>query len=77
MEANARTVVSQLRFSKRNVLHFLWGAVAAQRLVVAIRVVKIVKQFPVNDVQQHGSFPDSQEPAEGPHMIKINGFQIQ
>jgi hypothetical protein len=27
MEANARTVVSPLRFSERNTLHFLRGAV--------------------------------------------------
>jgi hypothetical protein len=36
MEASARTVVSSLRFSKRNMLHFLCGAVAAQRLAVAM-----------------------------------------
>jgi hypothetical protein len=36
MEASARTVVSPQRFSKRNMLHFLYGAVAAQRLAVAM-----------------------------------------
>jgi len=36
MEASARTFVSPQRFSKRNILHFLGGAVAAQRLAVAI-----------------------------------------
>jgi hypothetical protein len=36
MKASARTVVSPLRFSKRNMLHFLCGAVAAQRLSVAM-----------------------------------------
>jgi hypothetical protein len=36
MGASARTVVSQLRFSKRNMLNFLCGAVAAQRLAVAM-----------------------------------------
>jgi acetylglutamate kinase len=35
-EASALTVVSPLRFSKRNMLHFLRGAVAAQRLAVAM-----------------------------------------
>jgi len=35
MEASARTVSTQ-RFSKRNRLHFLCGAVAAQRLAVAM-----------------------------------------
>jgi hypothetical protein len=36
MEASALTVVSPLRFSKRNMLHFLCSAVAAQRLAVAV-----------------------------------------
>jgi hypothetical protein len=41
MEASARTVVSLLRYSKRNMLRFLCGAVrcgalSAQRLVVAM-----------------------------------------
>jgi len=36
MEASARTVVSLQRSSKRNVLPFLGGAVAAQRLAVAM-----------------------------------------
>jgi hypothetical protein len=36
MEASARTVVSPQRFSKRNKPHFLGGAVAAQRLAVAM-----------------------------------------
>jgi len=36
MEASARTVVSPQRFSKRNMLHFLCGAVAAQQLAVAM-----------------------------------------
>jgi len=36
MEASARTVVSPQRFSKRKMLHFLYGAVAAQRLAVAM-----------------------------------------
>jgi hypothetical protein len=36
MQASARTVVLPQRFSKRNMLHFLCGAVAAQRLVVAM-----------------------------------------
>jgi hypothetical protein len=36
MEASARTVVPPQRFSKRNMLHFLCGAVAAQRLAVAM-----------------------------------------
>jgi len=36
MEANARTVVPPQRFSKRNMLHFLCGAVAAERLAVAV-----------------------------------------
>jgi hypothetical protein len=36
MEASPWTVVSPQRFSKRNVLHFLCGAVAAQQLVVAM-----------------------------------------
>jgi hypothetical protein len=36
MEASARTVVSPQRFSKRNMLHFLSGAVAAQRLAMAM-----------------------------------------
>jgi hypothetical protein len=36
MEASARTVVSTLRCSKRNMLHFLCGAVAAQRVEVAM-----------------------------------------
>jgi len=35
MEASARTVVSPQRFSKRNMLHFLGDAVAAQLLAVA------------------------------------------
>jgi hypothetical protein len=38
MGATARTVVSPLGFSKRNMLHFLCGAVAAQRLAVEILV---------------------------------------
>jgi hypothetical protein len=37
MEASARTIVSPLRFSKRNMLHFLCGAVAAQQLAVAMQ----------------------------------------
>ena len=36
MEVNARTVVSQQRFSQHNMLHFLHGAVATKRLVVAM-----------------------------------------
>jgi hypothetical protein len=36
MEASARTVVSPERFSKRDMLHFLGGAVAAQQLAVAV-----------------------------------------
>jgi len=36
METSARTVVSPQRFSKRNVLHFLCSAVAAQRLAVEV-----------------------------------------
>ena len=36
MEPSARAVVSPQRFPKGNLLHFLCGAVAAQRLVVAI-----------------------------------------
>jgi len=36
MEASARTVVSPQRFSKRNMLHFMCGAVAARRLAVAM-----------------------------------------
>jgi len=36
MEASAQTVISPLRFPKRNMLHFLCGAVAAQRLAVAM-----------------------------------------
>jgi hypothetical protein len=36
MEANARTVVPPQRFSKRNMLQFLGGAVVAQRLAVAM-----------------------------------------
>jgi len=36
MEASARTVVSPQRFSKRNTLHFLCNAMAAQRLAVAM-----------------------------------------
>jgi len=36
MEASAQTVISPLRFLKRNMLHFLCGAVAAQRLAVAM-----------------------------------------
>jgi hypothetical protein len=36
MEASAQTVVSLLRFSERNMLHFLGGAVATQWLVVAM-----------------------------------------
>jgi len=36
MEGSTRTVVSPQRFSKRNMLHFLYGAVAAQRLAVAM-----------------------------------------
>jgi hypothetical protein len=36
MEASTRTVVSPQRFSKSNMLHFLCGAVAAQRLAVAV-----------------------------------------
>jgi len=35
MEASAWTVVSMHRFSKHNMLHFLGGAVAVQRLAVA------------------------------------------
>jgi len=35
LNASPRTVVSP-RFSKRNMLHFLCGAVAAQRLAVAM-----------------------------------------
>jgi hypothetical protein len=34
MEASSQTVVSPQRFSKCNMLHFLGGAVAAQRLAV-------------------------------------------
>jgi hypothetical protein len=37
MEPSARTVVSPQRFSKRNMLHFLGGAVAAQRLAEALQ----------------------------------------
>jgi len=36
MEASSRAVVSQQRFSKRNMLHFLCGAVAAQRLAATM-----------------------------------------
>jgi hypothetical protein len=36
MEASKRTVVSPQRFSKRNILNFLCGVVAAQRLAVAM-----------------------------------------
>jgi len=36
MEASARTFVSPQRFSKRNMIHFLCGAVDAQRLAVAM-----------------------------------------
>jgi len=36
MEMSARTVVSLQRFSKRNMLHFLCGAVAAERLAVTM-----------------------------------------
>jgi hypothetical protein len=36
MEASARTIVSPQRFSKRNMLHFPCGAVAAQRLTAAM-----------------------------------------
>jgi len=36
MEATPQTVVSPQHFSKHNMLHFLWGAVAAQRLTVAM-----------------------------------------
>jgi len=36
MEASARTVVSPQRFSKHNMRHLLCGAVAAQRLAVAM-----------------------------------------
>ena len=36
MEVNARTVVSQQRFSKHNMLHFLRGVVATKRLAVAM-----------------------------------------
>jgi hypothetical protein len=36
MEASERTAVSPWCFSKRNMLHFLGGAVAAQLLVVAM-----------------------------------------
>jgi len=36
MEVSARTVVSPQRFSKRNMLHFPCGAVAALRLAVAL-----------------------------------------
>jgi hypothetical protein len=36
MEASARTVVSPQRFSKCNMLHFLSGVVATQRLAVAM-----------------------------------------
>jgi hypothetical protein len=36
MQASPRTVVSPQRFSKRNMLHFLCGAVTAQRLAVAM-----------------------------------------
>jgi len=37
MEASARKDVSSQRFSKRKMLHFLCGAVAAQRLAVAMQ----------------------------------------
>jgi hypothetical protein len=36
MQASARTVVSPQRLSKRNTFHFLCGAVAAQRMAVAV-----------------------------------------
>jgi hypothetical protein len=36
MQASPRPVVLPQRFSKRNMLHFLCGAVAAQRLAVAM-----------------------------------------
>jgi hypothetical protein len=36
METRARTVVSPQRFSRRNMFHFLGGAVAAQRLALAM-----------------------------------------
>jgi hypothetical protein len=36
MEVSAQTVVSLQHFSKHNMLHFLCGAVATQRLVVAM-----------------------------------------
>jgi hypothetical protein len=36
MEPRARTVVSTLRFSKRNMMCFLCGVVAARRLAVAM-----------------------------------------
>ena len=36
MEASAQTVVSPQRFSKRNMLHFVCGAVAAQQLPVTM-----------------------------------------
>jgi hypothetical protein len=70
MEATAQTVVSLLRFSGRNVLHFLCGAVAAQRLAVAMeheRIYQLARtsskttaRLPVfaccsKQVQHHGS----------------------
>jgi hypothetical protein len=36
MEASTRTVVTPLRYSRSNMLHFLCGAVATQRLAVAM-----------------------------------------
>jgi len=43
MEASARKDVSPQRFSKRNMLHFLCGAVAAQRLAVAMEHGKDIR----------------------------------
>jgi len=42
MQASSRAVVSPQRFSRRNMLHFLCGAVAAQRLAVAMEHEKNV-----------------------------------
>jgi hypothetical protein len=40
MEASARAARISRRFSKRNMFHFLGGAVAAQRLAVAVQLEK-------------------------------------
>jgi acetylglutamate kinase len=67
MEASARTVVSPLSFSKRAMLHFLCGAVAAQRLAVAMEHEKTYLRSPTSGKVSHSNHSSSAVPSKCKH----------